>query len=269
MNALSAGGCRCATYSACRSRGSTPRLSDWRLAGSRDRRDCRSRLVLVKAAAGPSRGKRGAGWRNERGRDGDRTIPRQRTEMPHVGRSPRDVRCPRCGAAPHRGCETADGMPWANHAERIAAARGLDQPVGERSGRRRREARNDAPPNMPRVARERRLSREYVRGFSCPKCGAGPQALCVGERGQPRTQNHAGRVAVARASLSKRSAAPAVVRLWAAGVCPAAPGPGGWAAALAVRSRELVLRGGAALTTQHRMTLTAVIEGLRTLPGRR
>ena len=188
-----------------------------------------------------------------------------RTEKSHTGRSARDVRCPLCGAAPHRSCETADGMPWADHAERIALAAALDDPDGERA-RRRRQVRYDSPPDMPQVARERRLPREYVRGFSCPKCASGPQEQCVDESGQTRTQNHRDRVAVARASLSKRSAGPVIVRLWVAGTCPGGPGPGGWAAARWVKDRELVLRGNAALTTEHRMILTAVIEGLLALP---
>lgn len=189
--------------------------------------------------------------------------------MAQVGRSPRDVRCPLCGAAPHRGCESGDGMPWADHAERIAVARGIERPVDERRARRRHDARDDLPLSMPRVARERRLSREYVRGFGCPECGCGPQERCISKRGLRREQNHAARVAVARASLAKRAVRPNTVELWVAGVCPHGPGRGGWAAALVVARRELVFRGGAALTTEHRMTLTAVIEGLRALPQQR
>lgn len=185
--------------------------------------------------------------------------------MSHTGRSTRDVPCPLCGAATNRSCETADGMPWADHAERVALAAAFNDPDGERA-RRRRQVRYDSPPDIPQVARERRLPREYVRGFRCSKCASGPQDLCVDESGQTRTQNHRERVAVARASLSNRSAGPGTVRLWVAGTCPGGPGPGGWAAARWVKDRELVLRGNAALTTEHRMTLTAVIEGLLALP---
>jgi ribonuclease HI len=76
------------------------------------------------------------------------------------------------------------------------------------------------------------------------------------------------RASVSRASLSKRSAAPAGVHVWVAGVCPNGPGPGGWAALLRVGERELELQGGAPLTTQARMTLTAAIESIRALPDR-
>ncbi len=118
---------------------------------------------------------------------------------------------------------------------------------------------------MPRVARERRLPRDFVRTFTCPSCGAVPQQLCDDETGQPRERNHPARVAVARASVARRCAAPATVRLWAAGFCPHGPGPGGWAALLCIGNRELELQGTAPLTTENRMKLTGVIEGLRAL----
>jgi len=160
-------------------------------------------------------------------------------------------------------------LPWADHAERIAVAKASSQSADDRTVRRPRAVRYDSPSNMPEVARKRRLSREYVRGFTCPKCGSGPQTQCVGVAGQTRAQNHSARVAVARASLSKRSAAPRTVQAWVAGVCPDGPGPGGWAALLRVGGRVLELHGVAPLTTQPRMTLTALIESIRALPGAR
>lgn len=162
---------------------------------------------------------------------------------------------------------TADGEPWADHAERIAlaASAGL---LGEQTRRRSRVSGHDSPSNMPRVARERRLPREFVRTFSCPSCGAVPQQLCVDKNGEPRERNHPARVAVARASVTKRSAAPATVQLWAAGACPQGPGPGRWSSLLCLGKRELELHGSAPFTTENRMNLTSVIEGLRLLTAR-
>jgi ribonuclease HI len=119
---------------------------------------------------------------------------------------------------------------------------------------------------MPEVARGRRLAREYARGFVCPECGSGPSVACVGSRGQAREQNHAERVAVARASLGKRSADR--VSVVVAGVGPDRPGPGGWAALMTVGARELQLGGHADLATESRMTLTALVEAFRALPSK-
>ena len=49
------------------------------------------------------------------------------TEMPNSENVPRDFRCPRCGAPPHRGCETPDGLAWADHAERMTLAKAASQ----------------------------------------------------------------------------------------------------------------------------------------------
>ncbi len=49
------------------------------------------------------------------------------------------------------------------------------------------------------------------------------------------------------------------------GACSGNPGPGGWAAILRSGSHETELFGGAAATTNNRMELTAVIEGLKKL----
>lgn len=117
---------------------------------------------------------------------------------------------------------------------------------------------------MPDIARKRRLPREYVRGFTCPSCGSGPQTPCVANDGQPRTSNHSARVAVASASLSKHSASP--VTVWVPGVCPDGPGRGGWAALLRIGKRELEVHGGASLTSEPQMLLTAVIESIKAFP---
>ena len=74
---------------------------------------------------------------------------------------------------------------------------------------------------------------------------------------------------------SRRSAAYGVwlvqIELWTDGACSGNPGPGGWAAILVARDdagavvRERELSGGDASTTNNRMELRAVIEGLRAL----
>jgi ribonuclease HI len=55
------------------------------------------------------------------------------------------------------------------------------------------------------------------------------------------------------------------VELWTDGACSGNPGPGGWAAVLVCNGRERELSGGAKLTTNNRMELQAVIEGLAAL----
>ncbi len=49
------------------------------------------------------------------------------------------------------------------------------------------------------------------------------------------------------------------------GGCWGNPGPGGWACVATCHTEEVVASGGAASTTNNRMELTAVIEGLRLL----
>ncbi len=49
------------------------------------------------------------------------------------------------------------------------------------------------------------------------------------------------------------------------GACSGNPGPGGWAALLRFGKHEKMLSGGEAATTNNRMELTAVIEGLNAL----
>ncbi|MBO4676559.1 MAG: ribonuclease HI [Oscillospiraceae bacterium] len=55
------------------------------------------------------------------------------------------------------------------------------------------------------------------------------------------------------------------VEIYTDGACSGNPGPGGWAAILRYGSREKVLSGGEAETTNNRMELTAAIRGLKAL----
>jgi ribonuclease HI len=55
------------------------------------------------------------------------------------------------------------------------------------------------------------------------------------------------------------------VELFTDGACLGNPGPGGWAALLRFRGTEKELSGGEALTTNNRMEMRAVIEGLKAL----
>ncbi len=55
------------------------------------------------------------------------------------------------------------------------------------------------------------------------------------------------------------------VELWTDGACSGNPGPGGWAALLRAGEHERVLSGGEPLTTNNRMELKSVVEGLRAL----
>lgn len=55
------------------------------------------------------------------------------------------------------------------------------------------------------------------------------------------------------------------VELWTDGACSGNPGPGGWAAILRWRGHERELSGGEAATTNNRMELQGVVEGLRAL----
>ena len=56
--------------------------------------------------------------------------------------------------------------------------------------------------------------------------------------------------------------------IYADGACKGNPGPGGWGVVLRVGGEERELFGGERQTTNNRMELVAVIEGLRALPGR-
>ena len=55
------------------------------------------------------------------------------------------------------------------------------------------------------------------------------------------------------------------VTLYTDGACSGNPGPGGWGAILQYNRHEKVLSGGEPGTTNNRMELTAVIEGLSAL----
>ncbi len=55
------------------------------------------------------------------------------------------------------------------------------------------------------------------------------------------------------------------VFLFTDGACSGNPGPGGWGALLRYGKTEKEISGGAAETTNNKMELTAVIEGLRLL----
>lgn len=55
------------------------------------------------------------------------------------------------------------------------------------------------------------------------------------------------------------------VTMYSDGACKGNPGPGGWGVLLSIGAHEKSLCGGALLTTNNRMELTAVIEGLKAL----
>ena len=55
------------------------------------------------------------------------------------------------------------------------------------------------------------------------------------------------------------------VVLYTDGACSGNPGPGGWGCVLVYKDTEKELSGGEAETTNNRMELTAVIEGLKAL----
>ena len=55
------------------------------------------------------------------------------------------------------------------------------------------------------------------------------------------------------------------VTLYTDGACSGNPGPGGWGAILEYMGHEKEMSGGEASTTNNRMELTAVIEGLKAL----
>jgi len=59
-----------------------------------------------------------------------------------------------------------------------------------------------------------------------------------------------------------------VVVIYADGACKGNPGPGGWGVLLRSGGRETEMFGGEAQTTNNRMELSAVIEGLMSLQAR-
>jgi ribonuclease HI len=66
-------------------------------------------------------------------------------------------------------------------------------------------------------------------------------------------------------SIGAGSTAPDVVDMWTDGACKGNPGPGGWGALIRWDGVVKELYGGDPSTTNNRMELTAVIEGLRAL----
>lgn len=65
--------------------------------------------------------------------------------------------------------------------------------------------------------------------------------------------------------MSETSVPASVVELFTDGACSGNPGPGGWGAILRFKGTEKELKGGEAATTNNRMELMAVIEGLGAL----
>jgi ribonuclease HI len=61
------------------------------------------------------------------------------------------------------------------------------------------------------------------------------------------------------------STAPVEVELYSDGACSGNPGPGGWGVLLRFKGQEKELFGGDPETTNNRMELLAVIEGLKAL----
>lgn len=55
------------------------------------------------------------------------------------------------------------------------------------------------------------------------------------------------------------------VEMWTDGACKGNPGPGGWGVLMRAGAHEKTMHGGEAQTTNNRMELLAVIEGLRAL----
>ena len=58
---------------------------------------------------------------------------------------------------------------------------------------------------------------------------------------------------------------PQRVELWTDGACKGNPGPGGWGVLMRSGAHEQTLHGGEPQTTNNRMELLAVIEGLKAL----
>jgi ribonuclease HI len=100
----------------------------------------------------------------------------------------------------------------------------------------------------------------------------------MGGSGRPRGRPTLGAPRPGRGSPRSRHpltspelSAPALedVVLYTDGACSGNPGPGGWAALIIDGGQERVLSGAEASTTNQRMELTAAVEGLAAIPGRR
>jgi|TARA_Y100000590_G_scaffold73592_1_gene81048 cyclic pyranopterin phosphate synthase len=59
-----------------------------------------------------------------------------------------------------------------------------------------------------------------------------------------------------------------VIDIYTDGACSGNPGPGGWGAIVIIDGQQTVLKGGLGETTNNRMEMMAVIEGLRYLPSK-
>jgi ribonuclease HI len=70
---------------------------------------------------------------------------------------------------------------------------------------------------------------------------------------------------VSTASGFSSGPATKIIELFTDGACSGNPGPGGWAAILRSDAHERELSGGETHTTNNRMEMTAVIEGLRAI----
>ena len=57
-----------------------------------------------------------------------------------------------------------------------------------------------------------------------------------------------------------------MIDIYTDGACSGNPGPGGWGAIVIIDGQQTVLIGGLGETTNNRMEMMAVIEGLRYLP---
>ncbi len=79
-------------------------------------------------------------------------------------------------------------------------------------------------------------------------------------RGQPRTVSGVSDDLLPGDDLPR-------VEMWTDGACKGNPGVGGWGAWMRSGTHERELFGGEEVTTNNRMELTAVIEGLRALRG--
>ena len=73
---------------------------------------------------------------------------------------------------------------------------------------------------------------------------------------------------VSASASASAPAPPPAVNLYTDGACSGNPGPGGWAALLEFQGKEKELSGYDPATTNNRMELMAVIEGLSTLKKR-
>ena len=57
-----------------------------------------------------------------------------------------------------------------------------------------------------------------------------------------------------------------MIDIYTDGACSGNPGPGGWGAVVIVDGQQAILKGGLDETTNNRMEMIAVIEGLKSLP---